>query len=391
MTIPKIWQTKLGNAFRIWWNTTDRINTRWFTKTTERAIADLIEQENPDALYVSLPPFSMSKIAVKLSTRFDLPLIVDMRDAWSQWTVAPWSTRLHYQKVLQEEKRLFETATQIIGVTQELVELFQDTHPTIPTQKFSVIPNGFDYKLELPVKIHSANLKNQEQIRIGYVGSFYFNPQSHKDEQLKWWQKPPHKMIRYAPGKEDWSYRSPLYFLQSLETLLRDHPELKNRIRFEHIGNTPSWLLKALETANLSDIFISHGFVAKQRVMEIKRDFDFFLGTSEKIIDGQHYCLPSKIFDYLKDQKPILAFVTEGAQKDFLLNSGLGIFFDPDQPELASQKLFKLLQDGTIVTPNPAYLNLYQRRLSTKKLAQIITAISPNASIAKISVDGKEG
>ena len=36
--LKKIWRTKLGNAIQIWWNTTDKIDKRWFLGKTQKEI-----------------------------------------------------------------------------------------------------------------------------------------------------------------------------------------------------------------------------------------------------------------------------------------------------------------------------------------------------------------
>ncbi len=80
----------------------------------------------------------------------------------------------------------------------------------------------------------------------------------------------PHKWLNYYPQNENWSYRSPKYFLLSLQNLLEKHPELKDKISFELIGNQPKWLAEMLAEYGLSENFVSHGFRTYKEVIEIQ-------------------------------------------------------------------------------------------------------------------------
>ncbi|MCH7658920.1 MAG: hypothetical protein IIB05_11465 [Bacteroidetes bacterium] len=101
----------------------------------------------------TLPPFSSGKFAVQISKRFDLPLLIDMRDGWAKWCISPYGSRIHYYLTYLEEKEIFKHASAVTTVTPQLLDVFRKTHPEIDTRKFLVITNGYDYKLALPEKI----------------------------------------------------------------------------------------------------------------------------------------------------------------------------------------------------------------------------------------------
>ena len=64
--------------------------------------------------------------------------------------------------------------------------------------------------------------------------------------------------------------------------------------------------------------------------MDFQKKCDILLGTSHKVIDGKVYCIAGKTYEYIYMQKPVLAFVKEGAQKQIFEESGLGIICDSD-------------------------------------------------------------
>lgn len=330
----KIWRTKLGNAIRIWWNTTDKIDKRWFTGKTQEEILQTLKIEKPDFLYFSMPPFSVARIALKIHKATDIPLIVDMRDAWSLWGTSPHQTFLHYWQKKKTEQLLFAKAKYILSVTPELVLDFQKQHPMISKEKFKVIYNGVD-----DFGTTNLTLEDNYIFKIGYVGSFYYSPDAETENAKKWYEKKIKNMLQYSPRIEQWAYRSPYFFLKALAELVAKKPEITQKVSFEFVGLAPNWFLTMINNFNLNDIFVNHGFKSKQEVLSIQSSWNAVLATSEKIVNGNHFCLPSKIFDAVASKKRILAFVTDGSQKTFLKEYPQTVFFDPDNLE---ENIFKL-------------------------------------------------
>lgn len=366
-------KNKLLNHLRIFINTDDKIAKKWMVNL-KKEITYIIDKHNPRLVYISIPPFSGYRLVEYFKTNFELPIVVDMRDAWSQWVTSPYQTKLHFLRVLAKEKRMFKNADQIVTVTQQLSNLFQETHPEINVSKFSVITNGFDNEISAN-EIITPTLENKK-IRIGYIGSFYFNPADHNKSSNAWYRKRPDKWFTYNPQTEDWSYRSPIYFLRSLKALISVKPDFKERVTFEHIGNTPNWLIKYIEELGLENNFISHGFLTHNEVLNKQNEFDFLLATSEKKIGGEHYSLPSKIFDYVQANKCILAYVTSGSQKDFLLNLGIAILFDPDKIDENVELLHDILSKSKKLKVNSEFLSGFNRNKLTGDLSQIFKKLT---------------
>ena len=326
-------------------------------------------------MYTSLPPFSSGLLAVEVSKKFNLPLIVDMRDLWAMFGSSPLPTYVHYKLMINEERKIFEHATAILGVTPQLIDTIKKTHPSVDPKKFHLIPNGFDRQLGEPEAFRFD--PNKEKIVIGYVGAFYFVPEQRENVFKPWWKKRMHHMLEYNPAKQDWLYRSPYFFFKTMHALFQKYPQLKSKVQIEFVGKKPSWLDGMLNEFDLAGICVMHGFVDHKRSLELQKGFDLFLATSEKVIDGEHYCMPSKVFDYIGQKKPILGFVTEGIQKEFLENSGLAVICDPDDAPDSAEKLHKLFTEGKTFIPNHDYLGQFNRFELAKKLAGVIGAVAP--------------
>ena len=71
-------------------------------------------------------------------------------------------------------------------------------------------------------------------------------------------------------------------------------------------------------------------------------------------------------------QKPILAFVTEGAQKDLLEESKLAHFVDVDNTTKGVEQLKMVFTESIKFKPNREFINSFQIDKLTKKLAKTL-------------------
>ena len=292
-----------------------------------------------------------------------------MRDAWSLWLSNSFQTRLHYKKIYNLEKTIFNRSSLVIGVTPELINDFRNQHPEISPLKFETIFNGYDDFITKNFQI----LETDKSIfKIGYVGSFYFDPRIEKTKTLKWYKRKGLKKLYYSPRKEEWLYRSPYFFFKSLSKLLTINPELRDKVVFEFVGSTPYWLDNMIKKFSLQKNFINHGFRTKQEVLRIQSSWNAILATSEKINNGEHFCLPSKIFDAVASQKLIFAFLTPGSQYNFLKNYSQVTFFKPHETEFNITKLFKII-NGLCDDIKIDKLSVeYQREYQAKKMLNLL-------------------
>jgi glycosyltransferase involved in cell wall biosynthesis len=146
---------------------------------------------------------------------------------------------------------------------------------------------------------------------------------------------------------------------------------LKNRIMVKFAGSKPNWLIQMIDEFNLKENIDLLGFLNYKEIVAFQKECDLLLITSVKVIDGYDYCIAGKSFDYIKAEKPILGFVTPGAQKKFLLNSGVAIICDPDNIEDSIEKIKNIFNFGINLTPNRDFLENFQRIYLTKKLSSL--------------------
>lgn len=373
--LKKLESTRLFNFYYTYFNVTDKFAMAW-EKNMFSEMPDIIKKYDPYCMVVSLPPFSMGKLLGKISVKYNIPFILDLRDAWAQLAMTPNATYLHYLKKVRLERKVFKQASAVISVTPQLVNVLKKTQPSVEAGKFRNIYNSFktgDVDIDAPV--HLDPIDNRKEINIGYIGAFYFDIKVYQNSKKKWWQKKPHHNFFYSPVKEDWLYRSPYYFLRSLGIILKKQPEWKNKIIFHHIGETPSWVYDMISDINADIRFVSHGYLSQSKVQETMKSFDLLLATSEKVLNDDHYCLPSKLFTYLQSNKPVVGFVTDGIQKEFIERSGAGKTFNPDKVDESASLLEELLKSGITLKLDAEYLEQFTNKYTNAQFIEILSNI----------------
>jgi glycosyltransferase involved in cell wall biosynthesis len=337
---------------------------RRFESDFLRKIGELKNSKVFSAVYATAPPFGAASLGATAARILGVPYLLDMRDAWAEWSPAPQISRLHLRRKRADEREAFANADKVVGVTRELTDLFAAKHPGLSSEKFEVIPNGTAAVDQIPEAVVWTD--DKAQIDVGYVGSFYYIPR--KPVSLA----APHRFFQYDPGTEDWSYRSPLYFFKAWQALAKRHPSIARRIRFHHVGHTPAWLTDMASSHGVAEQCSFRGPLERQQIPAFLEDMSCLLATSMKRVGGNDYCLASKSFEYLTSGKPTLAFVCEGAQKRFFEGAGGTIFFDPDDPAGAAEKIRSLCGSQKTISIDRSFLKDFDLDVTAGQMARLI-------------------
>jgi glycosyltransferase involved in cell wall biosynthesis len=259
-------------------------------------------------------------------------------------------------------------ADTIVTVTDPLGKMLQTLTPR-GSSKIEVIPTAMD----APMKHDEIQWESKkETISVGYVGSFYFNDRSYEMGAKPWYKRPPHYWLSHYLVEQDWKYRTPFYFFKAWQALQKVSADSYNRMRFELVGDVPSWLPSMAKEMGVFDKCTFHGRMLKEEVNRLTEGFDFLLATSMKYVGGEDYCLASKTFDYVTSGKPVLGFVCDGAQRDFLRNSNVGVLFEPDDPDTNAKTMHECFQKDIILSPRMSFLSNFSANATTSQLASII-------------------
>ena len=342
----------------------------------KRAMLVRAAEEPPDVLLVTAPPFSMVTQGVRFARRLRVPLVLDMRDPWSTWVLDPHATYAHYRITLAVEGRCFKAASNIVLNSEETREDIRRLHPSVPAHKFHVITNGYSTDVD-SFAVPSTDIQ-AKRFTIGYVGSFYYLPDARERMMSTWRSRRGHRRLLYIRVREDWKYRSPWFFFRAVRALLDAHPELSSRVEIRIVGaeHASPYLLDMVEEWGLQEQVHLLPTIDHSGALRFQASCDALLITSSKVIDGRSYSIAGKTFEYLVQNKPIVAFTPKGAQKALLEKTGLALFCDPDAPERSAAQLYDLISGNVSFHPNEAFL----RSLHVKELAESLAGILHTAA-----------
>ena len=371
---PSASRHALGRRLRSACSLGEEIGPSWAPHVL-RIWDQVVEQSKPAAVYVSIPPFSVAPLAVRLARRSGLPLILDFRDHWSQWCHRAHPTWLHYQATLRRERACVRSARSVVGVTGQLIRDLQRAHPQADTRKFHTIPNGYDGDLPAP-RPPAASPQAPDTFVIGYAGSFYYSPEMRSSVLDSWWRKRPLHWLQYSPRREDWLYRSPHFFFQGLKTLFDARPELRSLVRVRFAGDPPAWLQAQIDRFGLHDVVQHLGRLSHRACLEFEARCDALLVTSAKVVGGRDYCIAGKTFEYLSAGRPILGIVTEGEQREFLLASGVAVIGDADDPSACARAIAQLVDGRFVPQPNSAFLGTFHRKETGRRVADLVRQVA---------------
>lgn len=359
----KFRRSKVLRFMRQFFRIDEGLSTRWPVD-----IDYLMDTYRPAAVFITLPPFSLWRIVLEIKKSYSVPVITDMRDAWALWAPGGYFSKIHFNITLAKEKKLFTVSDSVLGVTPQLLELFKMSHPEVASNKFSVVFNFLDSSFRQPAAGERNSTKQEKAITIGYIGSFYYMPRT-KNKITD--------IFRYYPLADNWLYRSPYFFLKTLSLMFSMFPQLKHIVFFECAGKIPNWLPAMIASFDLQENVVLHGFLNGKNLEKFQDRCEFFLATAEKIAGMEHFCLPSKLFEYVRVGKPILGFVTNGIQREFLNQSGISFTFDPDLFEENAKRLAEIIFNRAVnaFEINEEYLTAFSEENQTRRLASIVHSV----------------
>jgi hypothetical protein len=348
-------KSNFRNKFRIISNP-NGVEAKYWKRNVLNQLDDIVKKYKPQFVLTTAPPFSIIDLGYVISKKYKLRHIIDLRDAWSNWFTSPYFTYFHYLVKFRKEKFHLNSADKVIVTSKQTIDDFKKVHKQLNQSKFIYIPNGFDGPL-----LNWDDSCSVDKIKIGYVGSFYYQPEANDLMLSSWKDRKGHHKLKYSPNRQNWLYRSPYFFFKSIQKLILTHPEFQNKIELHFIGKKEVWFDNMVSEFSLKKQIFHQGVKDRSESINFQREMDWLLITSSKVIGGSDYSIAGKTFEYFQVQKPILAFVCKGAQRDLLMDSGQALICDPDNTEQSVKQMMEYFQKNKRLTPNVSFIKQHSR------------------------------
>lgn len=251
-----------------------------------------------DYLLVESPPLFLGYSAMALSKKLGAKLIFNVSDLWpeSAEKLGIVTNKKLLNLAYKLESKCYHKANLITGQTQGIVD---DIKSRFPTKDVYWLPNGVDINFYNPINIAEGNFRIKNGFKKSDVLFFYGG------------------ILGYAQG---------------LEVILKaaDLTRLNDNLHFIIQGSGPEKenLLALKQNLKLENVHFFNP-VPKSEMPAILKSIDVALVPLKKL-DLFQGAIPSKVFEALAMEKPLLLGVDGEAREHFIEKGKAGMFFEPE-------------------------------------------------------------
>ena len=250
----------------------------------------LIRKYKPQLIYSTAGPSSTHLTGYILKKIFSIPWLAEIHDPLIHETGEKRYQRYAFHKWL--EKKVFQNADAVIYFTEnacrkarQRTQIHYNSHVLRPGAT--------------PPKIGSIRYKKKDQLHFGHFGSLA-------------------------------SDRNLVLFMEALSDLFEEDPSLKKKIKIDVYGTELDAISKkAVKSLSLEDVVCEYGRLeldpvtdksGRQQVFEKMHQCDVLLliHGNESICDDY---IPSKLYEYLLTQRPILGIASKQSELGSILSN----------------------------------------------------------------------
>ncbi len=246
-----------------------------------KAASELMKQEHFDLVFATAPPQTDLLVGAVLKKKFEIPFIVEYRDAWLDYPFKYFPTPFHrlWHKYL--EKRVLKAADRVIVTHRRVKESILRRYPFIDYNEVSIIPQGFDPE-DFPAAVVEKRA-HPERMKITHAGTFYAD-------------------------------RNPRVFLQALANVLQANPKIRGRLEAHFIGTVRVEEEQLIKRLDLQNVVYFHGYLTHRECVKrlVESDVLWF------IVDND-FQTPGKLYEYFGTRKPMIASSVEGYTKQLII------------------------------------------------------------------------
>ncbi len=254
----------------------------------------LIRREQIRVIYATSPPHTVSIIGFLLSLITGASLVIDFRDPWTLFRCGlPEEMRCQLYDFLEDraEKMVVKRAHAVICTTERMTVAMQRKYPTVPSDKFITILNGYD---AVDMEQATTPRRDNSLYVITYLGTFYLD-------------------------------RTPETFLQALNQAINEGDIPAKGVEVRFIGAVNSACGKSLDQMiaenDMTETVSVTGQIPHRQALQQMLESDLLL----LLAPNQEYQIPAKALEYIGSKRPILALTGEGATADLIRSTHAGI------------------------------------------------------------------
>lgn len=306
----------------------------WYKSAVKKG-TEILEKEKFDLIFSTAPPYTDFLIGNALKNKFKIPLVLDYRDAWTDYLYKYYPTPLHKYINFRLEKKILHNSDYVITASRSVKEMLIQRYSFLNHNNVTLLPQGFDKEDFQNLK--DVNLPKNEKMRITFAGVFY----------------------------ED---RSPEKFLKAIEQIVKFYPKIKNKIEIYFIGAIQTEYRKMVENLGLNNVVNILGYLEHKECLRylVSSDVLWFVMNDDK-------SSPGKIFEYIGTGKKIFGLIPNGYMKK-IVEEANGVCANPEDIEGIKNKiieLFSQFEKNELNGASAEIVDKYDRKNITFELSKI--------------------
>ena len=309
---------------------------KFWIKPSVQYLSGVLEQEKIKTIITTGPPHSLHLIGLQLKKKLSLQWIADFRDPW---TSIGYHKKLRLSKRAQKrhlnlERTVLQNADKIIVTSPTTQEEFA----TITTRTIKVITNGFDGVVD------SSKVVLDEKFTISHIGSLLTG-------------------------------RNPQNLWKSLGELVKENSQFKEALQLQLVGVVSEDVLASIKEYHLEPYMNRVGYVNHEQALKYQQQSQVLLLVEIDSIETKGI-IPGKLFEYLRAERPIMAFGPEGWDAGKIIeDTQAGEVFSYSLDTTIKEVLLNWFQEykQKQLKTNAIHIEQYSRKALTKVLADYIT------------------
>jgi glycosyltransferase involved in cell wall biosynthesis len=366
------------------------IQKTFWLSAAARACRAAIREHRPDLIMASVSPFPAAGLAARLSARYGIPWVLDMRDPWALDPVNFYQTELHYLLDRRAMRNACRRANAVIMNTPHSLEAMRRCMRFVSPEKYHCITNGWDANDFVRLDAPPAPPDSSRPMTVVHTGAFHTQ---HASEAAASKGFSLRKALKYSLGDPDMLARTPYYLFRAFSDLVRSGGMARESIRFVLAGRLTEADRDLARHFGIADRVDMLGYVTHRQSVDLLRSADvLFLPLHLPQGGRDPLIVPGKAYEYLAARKPILALVPPGDARTLVETAGLGFACDPTDVPAISARLIELSRQhrggGIRVEPKVDFINQYERSYLTERLARVFDSALVEAG--RGTGDGKE-
>lgn len=354
----------------------------------------------PDLIMTTSHPLASAVMGRNLKRKFNVPLIVELRDPWTQNPARNWPSWFHFQVESWLERKVLRSADAIIMNTPTARVNLLQKYKGLNENVVHVISHGYDGE-KIKSEQETTSDVSSDKFTIAYAGGFYGSQAALKGRQKLSRQKLSLASI-LGRVKSALSYNingrgksvggsTPETVLTAIARYNTERDINSPEINMHFIGGNPTQVRPFLDELGLAhEVVHFHPSVSPDAVRSVLRKHDMLFLTNPAILNSPF--VGTKTFEYMAVGRPILVELPECDQTRLVSSANAGWICDPGDVE-AMVNVFKANigkkgERGVVFAPNELYIDLFRRQNQVDDLLKIIEQVVDNGPKTPILSQG---